>query len=259
VISSLSINYSQSFLLPLIVAPLLILSGCSRLTTESNSSPRNPEVLVSSRPPFNTKEPERYRAMRVTTSEEANSGSSPAITQTSVTVIVRSGPNRREEYKSNQTELVYLENQNGRFLLVPALKSFGELNTQNAITSALPLDDANGANVTQGLLADASASAVYQPLGAEEFNGRRTIKYLVRQNLNAADTASRDTFIWVDDELGIPIRSESTHNAAGKTFRYLTELREISTQVDEKAFVIPTGYQQVEFSHLSQRIAKLQR
>ena len=197
--------------------------------------------------------------MRVTTSEEVNAGSAASITHTSVTVIFRSGANRREEYKSDKAEIVYLENETGRFVLVPALKSFGDLNSSTNTTKTPLVDDLTAANLTHGLLADTSTSAIYQPIGAEELNGRRTVKYLVRQNLNAADADTRDTFVWVDDELGMPIRSESTHTAAGKTFRFVTELRELSTQVDEKAFAIPNEYQEVEYRQLSQRIAELQR
>ena len=239
-----------------LVLVLILVSGCNR--SESTPPTRDSESVVSSLPPFKTKEPERYRAKRITTSEEYRSGSSQTASRTTTTFIFRSGVNRREEYESENEKLIYLENVNGRFIIAPALKSYADLSGDGSV-NRLPTDEIAGTNVTEGLLIDAPVSALYQPIGAEEVNGRRTVKYLVRQTPNETNAAGHNSFVWVDDDLGLPIRSESTHTEAGTTIRFVTELQEISTQVDEKLFEIPSGFQKVEVRQLSQRNAEPQQ
>jgi len=56
--------------------------------------------------------------------------------------------------------------------------------------------------------------------------------------------------IWIDEALGMPVKSE-THSAAG-TRRM--ELSSISLSVDKALFAIPKGYQKVALQVLQQRI-----
>jgi len=150
--------------------------------------------------------------------------------------------------------MVYVENSAGWFLIIPSLQLYAELNA--SASNVLPAE-VSGENATQVPLDSSPREAEYQVLSGEDLNGRRALKYLVRQILDSDPTASsRDSFVWVDEELSIPIRSESTRTDAGKTFRFVTELRDISTQVDDKSFEVPAGYQKVEHKSLLQRIAQ---
>lgn len=232
--------------------------ACNRFTGTPSTPTDSVTPVISSRPPFQTKEPERYRAIRVITSEEYFPNSSPVAARSTTTKLFKAGTNRREEYEAAKgLQLVYLENAVGRFVFVPSIKSYAELNIGTA--PKIPqLDEAQtSANVTQGLLAEAAIAATYQLLGPEQLNGRKTIKYLVRQSPAETTATPRDTFIWVDNELGMPIRSESTYTEAGSVFRFSTELREISNQVDENVFALPPGLQKLEHTQLMQRIAEL--
>lgn len=236
----------------LVLVLLVFLVACNRASNDTQPSQPAVQTVVSSRPPFKTKEPERYRATRVTTSEEYSAGSSAFVTQKTMTRIFRSGVNRREEHdSSNGRQWIYLETTSGRFVLIPALNSFAELTGSAALPSE-PIED----GMSEHLLRNMPVESFYQAFGSEELNGRRAVKYLVRQKSNAAEGNNRDTFVWIDDELGMPIRSESAHTEAGKTFRFVTELLEIEIDVDEKLFEIPKGFQKIEHTKLLQRIAE---
>jgi hypothetical protein len=86
-----------------------LLYSCSP-SPSHNTNTNATEQVVSSTPPFRTKEPDTYRALRTTTF--INSGGLPKITKI---LIARDGAFRREE----NDELVVLENDKGRFLLLP--------------------------------------------------------------------------------------------------------------------------------------------
>jgi hypothetical protein len=239
----------------LIVVSLLLLAllACSRNPQSSSPTQTTVKTVTSSRPPFKTKEPERYSAKRVTSSEEYSSGNLTSSHGTT-TQVLRSGLQRRDEYESSAgVNLVYIENSSGRFLIVPSLQLYAELYASPS--NDLPVEgfEYNGA---QGLLSSTAVEAEYQSLNVEEVNGRRCVKYLVRQNPSSGPEASRDSFVWVDEELLMPIRLESTRTDADKTYRFVTELRDITTQVDEKVFRVPAGYQKIEHQQLLQRIAQ---
>jgi outer membrane lipoprotein-sorting protein len=238
----------------LIVVSLLLLAflACGRNPPTPSPTQTTVKPVTSSRPPFKTKEPERYSAKRVTTSEEYSSGNLTSSHQTT-TQIHRSGLQRRDEYESSAgVNMVYIESSSGRFLVVPSLQLYAEL---NASSNGLPVEGVED-DVTAGLLSSTAVEAEYQPVNDEELNGRRCVKYLVRQNPGSEPEASRDSFIWVDEALAMPIRLESRRADAGKTYRFVTELRDITTQVDEKVFRVPPGYQKIEHQQLLQRIAQ---
>ncbi|HXM34601.1 MAG TPA: hypothetical protein VN920_05405, partial [Pyrinomonadaceae bacterium] len=73
--------------------------------------------LVSAVPPFSTKEPDRYQAVRIVTSVDGAAG--PAPTSVTRILIARDGNRRREDYDSD-TDLrtSYLELPSGTYVLL---------------------------------------------------------------------------------------------------------------------------------------------
>lgn len=97
----------------------------------------------------------------------------------------------------------------------------------------------------------APIQSTYQNLGAETVNGTTTTKYKVTVNGEANGSVSEsETLIWIDEALGMPVKSE-THSAAG-TRRM--ELSKVLLSVDKALFAIPKGYQKVDIQVLQQRI-----
>ncbi|HEU4511310.1 MAG TPA: hypothetical protein VFR78_23985 [Pyrinomonadaceae bacterium] len=135
------------------------LAGCRSETELTSTSTTPAEIVVSSTPPFQTKEPERYRATRTIT---VTTPSGETVTKT---LIAKDGEKRRNE--SDGT--VYLDLPEGRFVLVPHEKVYAdvvaepELNTEEQVSP-------------EGLLHADTGATSYQSLGNEVAGGRNTSK-----------------------------------------------------------------------------------
>ena len=82
---------------------LLAVASCSSQNSSPPSSNASTEVVVSSTPPFQTKEPERYRATRTITSVTADGKTTVTTTSTA-----RDGEMRRTESKLASRTLIFL-------------------------------------------------------------------------------------------------------------------------------------------------------
>ena len=220
---------------------------------------------VSTVPPFSTKEPDRYQATRiVTTTENANgnAGSQP-LSSTQKFFISRDGENRREEFNpGSDAMVVYLETPAGRFLLFPGKRIFADLNS-----SAESIDDSSDDSERSGvldfspnrLLHESSARARYQTLGTENLDGRKTTKYRVTSDDSSGTIGSGSvTLIWIDDELGLPIKSETTSAGGDRPTKVVTELRDIKQDVDARSFDLPQDYKKVDYTALRAEIMRVQ-
>ena len=220
------------------------------------SGPNAPErgttdrVVSSSTPPFSTKEPERYQATRAITVVETNGTVSK--TRTSNVLIARDGLQRRDEYEAGTLgSVVYLETVAGGFVLLPKAKLYArvdELSTdgdpgQLAVEAEMMSPDY--------LLHESNSSPQYQKLGREMIAGRMTTKYRV----TASSMAKTESFIWVDETLGMPIASQSSSTEAGISMRVSMEMSNVSTEVDPSMFALPADYRQVAASQIRDMIS----
>jgi outer membrane lipoprotein-sorting protein len=229
------------------VSLALLVSACrsqtDSVTTESNAS----ETVVSSTPPFQTREPDRYRATRTITT--VNVVGETLVTKTSV---ARDGTVRRHESRVNSKTIVYLDVPEGRLVLLPEEKVYADL-TEESTVAADKNDDTLKAS-PEGLLHAELSSTSYQELGAETIAGRKTNKYrIVVNSPSAANVSLSETLIWVDEALQMPIRSE-TKSPNGT--RVTMELSDIALDVDERFFQIPNDYKKVAFSEVRKQLKK---
>ena len=218
-------------------------------TTSSN------QVELSSIPPFSTKEPERYQATRVTTSVGGDAGQTPP-TVTKV-LIARDGDRRREEYQTATNEtLVYLETPQGRFILSPARKLYSDLNLAPDELDSVNSPDTPADFSPERLLNETRTRARYEKLGAETINGRAATKYRVASLDTAGGDATDETsavsltLIWIDDALGLPIRSETSSTASDHTAKLTIELRDLKQTIDPGIFELPKDYLKVDHRRL---------
>ncbi|MDT5122484.1 MAG: hypothetical protein QOC96_1966 [Acidobacteriota bacterium] len=211
-------------------------------SVEANSNGTAEETLTT--PPFATKEPERYQAMRV---ETAGSEGSNAFSRQ--TFIARDGERRREDYETPEgIKISSLELPTGIYVLLPAQKLYAELKTDASVgalgQASVPPDFS-----PDKLLNEVRPEAHYEKLGAETVNGRATMKYRVtlKGKTGAGNEITTERLIWVDENLGMPIKSEmtSTGNGAGGT-HVTMELRDIKETVDAGLFELPQDYRKVE-------------
>jgi outer membrane lipoprotein-sorting protein len=96
--------------------------------------------------------------------------------------------------------------------------------------------------------------ASYLKMGTEQLGPRRATKYQAR-NANETEPATA-SFIWVDDELGMPIRSETSHSNAAGSVRVIMELSDIALEIEQSLFDLPRDYQKVEYARLQDDLAK---
>lgn len=222
----------------------LITLSCAqnqKVVTETNTN----ETVISSTPPFQTKEPERYQATRTITTVTANG-------ETTVTknIVARDGELRRDEIELWQQRVVYLYLPEGRFLLVPDEKVFVDL-TKTDSTQSPGIYDESESSPDRLRHTDPLATR-YQQLATETVNGRTAQKYRVVVNNSAATNVSAsETLIWIDEALHMPIRSETT---SGDGKRVTMELTDITLDVDKSVFQIPEGYEKITILDLPKRL-----
>lgn len=230
----------------LIVASLVLVALACRSQTDPTANQNSTtETHVSSTPPFQTKEPERYRAIRTVTAVAAN-----GQTLTTKTLIARDGDLRRAESQVASKTIAYLESAEGKFVLLPDEKIYAEV-TPDADLPASDSDDALESS-PEGLLHAETGNTSYQPLGKEAVGGRNTDKYRVVVNAASAGSVSvSETLIWVDQGLKMPIKSE-TKSSDGT--RVLMELSDISLEVENVLFQIPKDYKKVKLIEFHKRL-----
>jgi hypothetical protein len=234
--------------LVLIATGLALLSSCRSKSNQSTAEPAAADQVVSSTPPFQTKEPERYQALRTITLSKA--AGEIIVTRT---LIAKDGNRRRDEYETGTTEkTVYLDLPDGRFILLPAAKLYVDAGSE-ATTGRDSPDQKDGSEAgSPDLLLNADRiEAQYQRLGSEIINGRNTSKYRVLVNTSAGvNVSTGESFIWIDETLGMPVKSE-TITVGNRT---IMELSEIVLDVDKSVFQIPGDYKKVAAVAIRERL-----
>ena len=222
-----------------VVLASLLIFGCTS-SQPTNSSDDNPAFNAS--PPFSTKEPGRYGATRVVSLTESATDNSVSKTQTTSVFIVRDGIQRREEYEAGALgRLVFLENAAGRFIILPQAKLYADANEKGSSEQVGELQVKAELASPDLLLHESNFAVQYQKLGTEVIAGRTATKYKV---MNSTSTGS-ESFIWVDETLGMPIATLSTSASGNRTTRVSMELQDIRTKVDSGIFELPADYRKV--------------
>ncbi len=215
----------------------------------SNAGSADTRKAAFTTPPFSTKEPDRYQAIRITSFTETGSTENSSSSQSNQVLIARDGERRREEYSAGASgQIVYLEIPAGRFIVLPAGRLYADLSTASDETAPgnRPYDspdDSPGLAPDQ-LLNEAHAPATYEKLGTETLAGRTTTKYRVVV-LTGADSQN-ETLIWIDEALGISVRSETMSKSSGHSSKVTMELKAVKLEVDEQLFSWPSDYRKVE-------------
>lgn len=228
----------EQALISLCSSLLLVVASCSSQSNRPATSNASTETVVSSTPPFQTKEPERYRAKRTITSVTAEG-------KTTITTIsiARDGETRRTESEVASRTLVFLSLPEGPFVLLPDEKIYASVSGDSDLGTA-----EEGEISPEKLLHVDDVKSSYQKLGNEVIGGRNTNKYRVVVNSSsAASVTPSETLIWIDEALGMPIRSETKSSDGAHV---TMELSEIALDVDKRLFEVPDDYKKVSFTEL---------
>lgn len=246
----------------LLLTLLLATTSCKRSEVAGNqnggAASANSSVLETSRtPPFQTKEPERYQAVRVTTYGIGNetNGSNASDSFSNKTFIAHDGERRREDYEmASGVTISLLQLPGVTYVLLPEKKIYAECKPDG---SCMP--EGKPGSIPPDFSPDRLLNAVrpeahYEKLGPETINGRATTKYRVtlRGRTVEAKEVTTESLIWVDEALGMPVKTEirATGGAAGD-MRFTEELRDIKETVDPGVFDLPEGYRKVDAAQLN--------
>jgi len=222
------------------IAVLLICSGCTVQNKQPNNSSTSNEVF-SSTPPFKTIEPERYQAIRVVTFTPSD-----GARQVTRTFIAKDGLARREEILGTRP-VVYLHLANGIFILFPNARIYSDSNPVTESTPAsTPLDE-----MPEPLLHEGGAETFYRQLGHEDFNGRRLQRYQVVNGSTSPNVTNTETVMWVDEELGMPVKTEIRSGNGNTT---IIEITDVKREIDKKFFQIPEDYRKVSREEIQQAL-----
>jgi hypothetical protein len=212
---------------------------------------------TSKTPPFATKEPERYMATMVVTGSLG--GDTPVIPGVSNLLskemkIARDGESRRVDYELIPgAKMSDLQIPSGHFMLLHSKKLYAEVKPGEAgdLTSAarnLPSDFS-----PEKLINEQSPGATYEKLGTEVVNGRTTTKYRVTTTGKGEGRGmATETIVWVDESLGMPIKSETVSTGdQARGSKVTMELRDIKQEVDPALFELPKDYKKVSTTEIA--------
>lgn len=221
---------------------LLFVVACKSQSEPAVTDNASSETIVSSTPPFQTKEPERYQATRTITIVTPDG---KTIVTTSSTA--RNGDRRWHESQEFSKRVVHLDLPEGRFILIPDEKVYAELaagfdspkNEDDAVTS-------------EWLLHEDPTTTNYQNLGKEVVGGRNANKYRTVVNISSGGNVSQsETLIWIDEALKMPIRSEMVSTGGP---RITMELSNVKLDVEESMFQLPNDYEKIAITELRRRL-----
>ena len=237
------------------LASLILLSsfaaGCGKASkgTDANSAAgsnqkfagntnANAGSLAAGTPPgtIEIKEPERYSVtMTISAQESASEAPAPMLTQQ--LSFARLDADRRWAFlfPAPLGQVVYLEKSGLRYLVLFDRKQYVEL-ARDALGFQL------GNVLTPNAIVERLRTRQHEKLGLEPVNGRTAIKYRLAA---ATESSTHPDLIFVDQETGLPLRSELNSAAPGKRSRMIVEVRDVQLNPDRAQFDVPAGMKKV--------------
>lgn len=229
----------------------LIGASCRSSSADVNSNNgdgvtvERPAAENAGLPPFATKEPDKYQAS-IFFASRFEEGAANFVEQTYR--VARDGANRRLDFETGATHYAKLQTADGKvYILLPKKKVYAELTTAGDAPN-LPEEIS-----LEHLLHTKPIGASYERIGEEDLAGRKTVKY--RLNFGAvkgAENARTETFVWADESLGLPVKTEivAIENNQPVGAKNVIELREIKTEVAPEVFTVPKDFRKVSFEEI---------
>jgi len=242
----------------LLVLTMIISSGCTSTPTDTapvatinaNANKSTPAPTV---PPLEAREPDRYSITNTITITPT--GTSP---QTNVPPLQFSFAKletyRRVSFKLPDPvgEVIYLEKPQMKYLIFPARNEYVELDPNEL---GFQLGDIMS---PASVIAQLKQHARFEQVGTETVNGRSAVKYRFTGATDThtnVGTAQADSIVFVDQETGLPLRSEiETTSSSGKGARIVTVADGLQFSPDPSLFDVPTAMKKVTSAELKQQV-----
>lgn len=216
----------------------------SNQRSDSNAN-LNPGTVASSGQysAVDIKEPERY-GIAMTMSLQDTGSASPAPMLTQQFDFIRFDADRRWTFTlpAPLGQIAYLEKSGLRYLVLFDRKQYTEVNP-----GAFGFEPNRVLIPTS--IAERFRSHQYEKLGLEPVNGRTAIKYRL-----SISTDALTHMLYVDQETGLPLRSEMNAQAAGAKYRTIIEVRGVQLNPDRTQFDVPLGLKKVSQQDAQQQI-----
>lgn len=208
---------------------------------------------------IDTKEPDQYQA--TVTLNFQTTGDVKSAMPTLKAEVARNGADRRMEFALPGGEkVIYLTKDGKQYLISPARKQIAELNKE-----ALGFEVRNLMMPEQIVNQVKSVKGV-EKVGEEKIDGRDAVKYrygATTDTQTKAGEVSTESFIFVDKETGLPLRSETNtaSNSAQvqgvKGLKLVTELNNIKETAEPTLFEKPADYKEVQPEEIRQQVNTL--
>jgi outer membrane lipoprotein-sorting protein len=226
-------------------------ASASNVNVVSNSNVSTEPISVIA-----AREPDKYRATLVFTAQTQGGEKAIGIPTLSAEVA-RSGADRRVSFKlPDGSDLIYLDHAGTQYVIAPGRKQYAEL-TPEATGFQL------GKLMTPGqLVSYLEKLKGVEAVGEEPVNGRTALKYryaMTSKTGTSAGDVNTESFVYVDKETGLPLRTELFSEASGnvqgvKAAKIVAEMRDISTDVSPTLFEVPVGLNKVPAEQVKAQI-----
>ena len=226
-------------------------------TNETNMNMNSDETSTSA---IDVKEPETYQGKVNLNIQTMGEKGNMALPTPLVANVARKGENKRMEFNlPNGQKLVYLEIGTKNLVILPGRKEYAELNKQSTGFEVRSL-------MTPGQIVSQMKNLKgVEKVGEEKVNGRDAVKYNYSAKTETSTKAGEvdtNSYVLVDKETGLPLRSEMVSQADNATkgvkgIKVITEMSDISTDVSDDLFKEPTDYKKVEEAQIRQQIGIL--
>ena len=253
----------------LLIGAVVIATGCGApaANTSTNTANRNTNsttansntntnTSTSTTTAVETSEPAQYEA-KVTIKLEAIGSQQTVAMPTLGATVARNAADRRMEFTMPAGgRVVYLDKAGTNYIILPDKKQYAEVNRESTgfeiRRMLMPEQIVQQVKSMQGL----------ERVGEEQYNGRTVTRYkyaAVANTQTQAGQVQTDSFLLVDKETGLPLRSETLSQASGSVqgysgVRVVTEIADVKTTVGPELFELPQGLQKIESEQVRAQI-----
>ena len=237
----------------------LFSSGCVTGGTDTSTrSAANANATPAPEPapppaPLVAREPESYSMTETITIQPTGSTPQANIPRLQFT-FARMGTDRRLSFMLPDPigEVIYLEKSPLKYLIFPARNQYVELDSQEL---GFQLGDMmSPVSAVERL----KARTQYETLGTENIGGRTAVKYRFKASTDTrtdVGTAQADSILYVDQETGLPLRSEiEATSASGAGARIVTATDNLQLSSTPSLFEVPTAMKKVSSTEVKQQV-----
>lgn len=228
-------------------------SNTSNTNTNANANTNVAKDESQPTPPFATKEPNQFQAKMIFS---ASLGGKLPDLPPQVFSILRDGDKRRVEFEQNGETVAMLQIPSGQYLLNLNKKEYSNLDLGKlGISENNKGQNSSDNNPLARVLNQTRPNANYEKLGQEDVEGRMTTKYRVTSQgaMNTGENPNEkvkvESFIWIDESLGMPIKSETNYigEDGPKGVKSTMIVREIKLETPAASlFEIPKDFKKVK-------------